>query len=513
MKKQWVALGMAGLLAMGSLTGCGSEEKSTNADATTKAAESSDTKTTEGTEANAEEPVTVTWCIFGNKQPDLDKVIEDLNTKLVEKINVKLNLEVIPQGEFNDKMKLKSTAGEDYDIVFTSNWLNSFSDNMSREAFLPLDELFEQYGQGIRAEVPEWLLDVGKVDGKMYAVPNQQIIARQLGVAIQKEYAEKYGFDKTSLTSIRDLEPFLDEIVKNEPSMFPIDSRVAAVVEEDYEAVVSVGSTSGNNGDCVLIRKDDSEASLVSVADVISDQLKLDHEWYQKGYLRKDIATVMDNTADVKANRYVCTLSSYKPGWDSEMTTRQGVEYITVPIEGIYVKANSGSETMNAINVNSKNPEAAMKLMNLMYTDKEIFNELVFGIEGEHYTKTGENSVELTSNASESKYTFSGYAWMLGNQFKAYYMPGQADGLWEETDKLNKEAQISPLRGFVFDPSNVQSELAQVGAVVKEYANGQFNAKDIDAYIAERNAKMEQAGLSAIMEETQRQIDAWKSSK
>lgn len=512
MRKRLVALGMAAVMVAGALTGCGGKETASP----TKAAEATETKAekeAESTEGKTEEPVTVTWCIFGNKQQDLDKVLEDLNKKLVEKINVKLNLEVIPQGEFNDKMKLKSTAGEDYDITFTSNWLNSFSDNMSREAFLPLNELFEQYGQEMKAEMPEWLLDVGKINGELYAVPNQQITARQLGIAIQKEYADKYGFDKTSLKSVREIEPFLDEIVKNEPNLFPIDARVSAVLEEDYEGIVNVSALAGNAGECVLIRKDDPDATLIPATEVISDQLRLDHEWYQKGYLRKDIATVTDNTADVKANRYVCSMTSYKPGWDAEMTARQGVEYITVPIEGAYVRAISGSETMNAINVNSKNPEAAMKLMNLMYTDKEIFNELVFGIEGEHYTKTGENSVELTTGASESKYTFSGYAWMLGNQFKAYYMPGQADGLWEETDKLNKEAQISPLRGFVFDPSNVQSELAQVGAVVKEYANGQFNAKDIDAYIAERNAKMEQAGLSAIMEETQRQIDAWKSGK
>lgn len=517
MKKKWIALAMAGIMAVSALTGCGGGKEAASAgtgeaSAASTEAGSAESQPAEAPESQGEAP-TVTWCVFGNKQQDLDKVMEDLNKKLVEKINVKLNLEVIPQGEFNDKMKLKSTAGEDYDLVFTSNWLNSITDNMSREAFMPLDELFAEYGQDIKAAMPEWLLDVGKVNGQLYAVPNQQIIARQLGVAIQKEYAEKYGFDKTSLSDIRDLEPFLEAIAKNEPNMFPIDERVCAVVEKDYEGVVSVGASAGNNGDCVLIRKDDSEAALLSVTEVISDQLKLDNEWYQKGYLRKDIATVMDNTADVKANRYVCTLSSYKPGWDAEMTTRQGVEYITVPIDGIYVKAISGSETMTAINVNSKNSEAAMKLLNLIYTDKEIFNELLYGIEGEHYTKTGENSVELTTSPADSKYTFSGYGWMLGNQFNAYYMPGQAEGLWEETDKLNREAEISPLRGFVFDPTNVQSEMAQVGAVVKEYANGQFTAKDIDSYIAERNAKMEQAGLSAIMEETQKQIDAWKSTK
>lgn len=490
-KKRLLALGLAGLMTMGLMTGCGSKED----------------KEADG---NGDGPVTVTWCVFGDKKEDLDKVIDDLNEKLVEKINVKLDLEVIPQGEFNDKMKLKSTAGEDYDLTFTSNWLNQFSENMSREAFLPLDDLYAEYGQDIAASIPDWLIDVGMVDGKLYAIPNQQIEARQLGVAIQKEYADKYGFNLTSLKDVRDLEPFLEQIAQNEPDKFPIDLRVTPVLEKDYEDIVKVTAPAGNMADAVVLKKGDESCQVLPVTDVMADELRLENDWYQRGFIRQDIATVMDNTADVKANRYVCTLSSYKPGWDGEMTTRQGVEYITVPIEGIYIKSVSGAETMTAININSKHPEEAMKLLNLVYSDKDIFNELVFGIEGEHYNKTGENSVEVIDSA---KYDFSGYAWMLGNQFNAYYLPGQEDGIWEQTDQMNREAELSPLRGFVFDPSNVQSEIAQVGSVAKEYANGQYTTTDIEGYIKEKSEKMEQAGLQTIVDECQKQIDEWMAEQ
>lgn len=493
-KKRLLAFGLVGLMTMSvALTGCGSKGDS-------------------GKESknDGDGPVTVTWCVFGDKKPDHDKVMEDLNKKIEEKINVHLNLEVIPQGEFNDKMKLKSTAGEDYDLVFTSNWLNQFSENMAREAFMPITDLYEKYGQGIKETIPEWLLDVGMNDGELYAIPNQQIEARQLGVGIQKEYAEKYGFDKKSLKDVRELEPFLEQIAKNEPDVFPIDMRVTPVLESEYEDIVKATAPAGNVPDCVVMKKGDESLTALPVTDVIADELKLENEWYQKGYIRKDIATIVDNTADVKANRYVCTMTAYKPGWDGELTNRQGKEYITVPIEGTYVKAVSGAETMTAFNVNSKHPEEAMKLLNLVYTDKEIYNELLFGIEREHYKKTGENSVEVIDS---TKYDFSAYGWIFGNQFSAYYLPGQEDGIWEETDKLNREAEISPLRGFTFNPSNVQSEIAQVGSVIKEYANGQYTTKDIDKHIAERNEKMEQAGLQAIVDEVQKQIDEWKASQ
>lgn len=493
-KKRLIAFAMAGLMTMSvALTGCGS-----------KGEEKKDT-------AKDGEVVTVTWCVYGDKKEDLDKVIDDLNEKIEEKINVRLNLDVIPQGEFSDKMKLKSTAGEDYDMVFTSNWLNQFSENMSRGSiFAHWMICLQSTDKILRKFCPKWLLDVGYVNGELYAIPNQQIEARQLGIAIQKEYADKYGFDKTSLKDVREIEPFLDQIAKNEPDKFPIDMRVTPVLEAGYEDIVKTTAPAGNVPDCVVMKKGDESCTAISINDVVADELRFENDWYQKGYIRQDIATVVDNTADVKANRYVCTMTAYKPGWDAEFTNRQGVEYITVPIEGAYVKAVSGAETMTAFNVNSKHPEEAMKLLNLVYSDKEIYNELLFGIEGEHYKKTGENSVEVIDS---TKYDFSGYGWMLGNQFNAYYLPGQAEGVWEQTDELNRAAEVSPLRGFVFDPSNVQSQIAQVGSVVKEYANGQYTTNDIEAYIAERSEKMDQAGLQDIVDEVQKQIDEWMANQ
>ena len=84
-------------------------------------------------------------------------------------------------------------------------------------------------------------------------------------------------------------------------------------------------------------------------------------------------------------------------------------------------------------------------------------------------------------------------------------MPGQEDGLWEAT--------VSSLRGFTFNQSNVQAEMAQLAAVAAEYKNGQFTANDIEAFIAEYQEKMEQAGIQTVVDEVNRQIEEWKAAK
>lgn len=484
MKKRVVAALLVAVMSVGLLTACG------------------DSKASDGGNDQGEETVTVKWLFPGDKAEDHDMVMEDVNKKIKEKINVELDLEMIPQAEYNDKITMAASSQEDFDLMFTSSWLNPFNANVAREGLLALDDLVAEYGQEMVDSMPDWLLDAGKSGGVLYAIPNQQVIAKQFGVVVQKEYADKYGLDLTSMKDISELYPFLDEVVANEEGMFPIDQR-QSMATGGYEAIVD---------GAVYIKWGDPEATLVPYTDIIGEQDKMDKMWYDKGYVREDIATVTDNTADVKANRYISTLGIYKPGWAAEFTNNNDAhkEYIDIPIEGAYVGASSGAETMTAINVNSKNPEAAMKLLNLVYTDKEIFNELLFGIEGTHYTKTGDNSVEPVA---DSKYSYGGQAWKFGNQFLAYTLPGQDEDVWEQTAKMNEEAEVSPIRGFNFDPAKVQAELAQINAVIMEYRNMQYVAEDIEAFTAEKCEKLEQAGLQKVMDEAQRQLDDWKAEQ
>lgn len=504
MKKRVVAALMAALMCIGLAAGCGNqEEPSTGGDDANEEENPGNEETPDDTDGDTEEPVTVRWLVPAvvEEGEDHDLVMEDLNKKLVERINVELVLDMIPSAEYADKVKLASTSNEEFDLMFTSSWLNPFVDNVASEALLPLDDLVAEYGQEMMASMPDWLPTAGTVDGVLYAIPNQQIIAEQRGVAVQKEYADKYGLDITSMEDISELYPFLDEIAANEPTLFPIDPRQPLVISQNYEAIVS---------NAVYIRRGDANMELVSYADIVAEQDKMDKEWYDKGYVREDIVTVTDNSADVKANRYASSIQTYKPGLEAELTMNWGKEYIAIPLEGSYVAAGGGNSTMTAVNVNSKNPEAAIQLLNLIYTDKEIFNELLFGIEGTHYTKTGDNSVEPVEN---SKYNYGGAAWVFGNQFLAYTLPGQAEDVWEQTAQLNEEAEVSPLRGFTFDPANVQAEIAQISAVVAEYNNMQYVAEDIEAFSAEKAERLEQAGIDTVMQEVQTQLDAWKAAQ
>ena len=161
----------------------------------------------------------------------------------------------------------------------------------------------------------------------------------------------------------------------------------------------------------------------------------------------------------------------------------------------------SGSPFFRRIFLNRK-----VKLLGIINTDKEIFNLLNYGLEGRDYTKNAEGKVV---KAQEPKYFLSA-GWSMGNQFNADLLEGQADGIWEETDRINREADVSPVSGFSFDQAKVSSEIAKIAAVKEEYKNLAF-FDNWEEQFDEYTNKLDAAGLDAYLTELQKQLDAWKA--
>ena len=157
---------------------------------------------------------------------------------------------------------------------------------------------------------------------------------------------------------------------------------------------------------------------------------------------------------------------------------------------------------MTAVSQTSKKPVKALKLIELMNTDKELYNLIAYGIKGKHYNLSSENKVEYIEN--------SGYApkaaWKFGNQFNAYLEAGQDDNTWKETERLNNESEKSPILGFVLNTDPIVSEISQVETVLGEFKVLNNGAEDPDTYWDTFKKKLKAAGHDRIKTEVERQI-------
>ena len=448
------------------------------------------------------------------KQADADMVWEAFNEKLHEKLpNVTVEFEVIPLADYSQKFMLAQTAGEKIDIANT--YLLNFPIEVRNGTFLQLDDLYKKYGKGIAASIPSWAIDYGRVDGKLYQIPTYQMLMLPYSIRTQAEYADKW-LDKEALK---------DAIENRENSLFP---QKAYDVLEDYmqklkeNGKIQYGFDTGFNGfvsgydmitDRYAIRQDDGKCKVVYVYDTTEYKETLSRlaDWYKKGYIRKDSLSATDND-QIRGRMDGMTVWSgqTEPNYEKK-SAESGKNIYEQWIDTDYYIPMINEAAGTGIFANTKYPDQAMQFLDLIQSDKELYNMLVFGIEGTHYTKVGENEITTISKkmpVSSDKYGL--YSWIVGNTSLRYDWDVQTK---EYNDwcfnTINKSKNRSKLIGFVPELSNLQTKLAQIKSLKTEYMSSLVSGSlpNWEERYNEWMNKIDIAGNKEIIAELQKQVD------
>lgn len=462
---------------------------------------------------------------------DLPKINEELNRLLKEKIGVTVDLKAIDMGQFGEKMNMVNNGGEYYDLTFTSNWLNDYYTNIANDGFLAIDDLVAEYGKEMTAEIPQKFMDALKVDGKLYSVPNYQIAVATYGywwnLDFMKMVEEATGFEFNvedySTFDLESLEPVLEAAAEaNIPGSIPFVTCPSAFygnpILYGYDSVSS-GATPG------WVKLDDEAATVVNqyAEPAFRDYAKLMKKWMDAGYIRPD-AAMISNTGDAgKGYEYIgAQVVFVKPGDEETYRAATGYDLDLVPVTEPVCNTGRAAATMTAISSKTEHPVEAMKYLNLMATDPEVYNIIAYGLydnaeKGSYFVKDGENTVAYAEgvNAETNPYTQCLGGWIYGNQFLQYLKPGDPSDVWEVTKQWNEEAVASPLLGFNYNPEAVKTQVAACQAVLDEYlpALETGSVDDVDATLDDMLEKLETAGVNELIAGLQEQVDAWAATK
>lgn len=439
MKKyqRFLALALAGVMSLG-LAACG-DEKVTD-----------------------DEIVTLTWCLPTNDYSDEATIEAAINEITVPKIGAKVDIMPFDYGTYPEKMRMKQAAGEDnFDIMFVG-YLNSYLQAVNNGTLEPLNDLIDEYAPELKDAIPEyaWIDAYVGEEKEVYAVPNLQIMANQYAFGIQKKLAEKYGWTKTEIETPEELEPFLEQVAANEPDIYPY--------RPNYGLNMWMTGYDTSYG-FMTAYKLDGTGDLVWQWDTpeYNRGMQTLRKWFEKGWIRKDVASVGDDNTDFNALRYAVYNSTWKPGQEAQYP-----DYMYVKIGPGTIKSGASTATMNGINYLSKNKEKAIKLIALMSTDVELLNIMSIGLEGKHYTLTEDGKYEVIENCG-----YAVAAWSIGNQFLSIPNVNQDADVWEQTMELNETAISSPLRGhlLIVTDKNVSAISGGISAVTGEYSGPMNN--------------------------------------
>ncbi|MFE5323050.1 ABC transporter substrate-binding protein [Paenibacillus sp. NPDC056579] len=453
-------------------------------------------------------PYELSILFYGSNQKDLKLVEEEISKITKQKINATVKLNRIEPAAWEQQRILMLAGNEKVDLLFTGE--KEFVTEVTQRQLLPLDDLLKKHGQDIiKAFEPE-VLAASKINGKTYAVPSIRDFASYSGMLVRTDLLTKYNLDVSKVKTLDDMDPIFDTIKKNEPNVTVL-GKASAGASIAYTPIITTVDTLGDSIGVLSSLDNLKVVNMYETPEYIK-LVKTMRRWFNAGYIAKDAATSTQTGRDyIQANVGFAVMSKGKPGINTQTSQRIGVPLTDVRFSQPKTDTVAITNAMFGISANTKDQDRAMMMLNLMYSDKDIVNLLHWGIEGKHYVKNANQTIDFPPGVDASK---SGYnlrqGWMFGNQLLSYPWATDDPQIWSQMAEFNKGSKKSAALGFMYNPDPVKTEIAAINNVVKQYAMGlETGTSDPDENLPKFNAALKAAGIDKVIAEKQKQLDEW----
>lgn len=442
-----------------------------------------------------------------DKTGSYDLVMEKANEIIQEKLGYTLDLKLIDSGNYADKINVLVSSAEPMDLFFLSDH-NTYLRYIKQDSILPLDDLLKDHGSAILEKVDEAAWDMVRYNDNVYAVKNHGTYSIANSIVFRKDLVEKYNFDYQNIKSYADLEVFLKAVKENEPNVYPLSGAVSVETSQRYVTLPD-GTVYDNEQDKFI--------SIFDCDDVMT-MWRTMADYYQKGYLPKDIISKSDLAGERKSGKYaVLPNSGYYTEDASKSSAYYGFPCVEKYIGNTPISSSSGGRI--CLSSTSTHPEKAMQVLNLIWEDPELSNTLAYGVEGVDYVIDEERSAEIGSKAIIPKQGDE-QNWAIWHNWIGPLWD-QWDSSWnrieslENMQEMNKNGVRVKSLGFDFNNENVKAQHAQCSAVyqecIKVFSVGCMN--NFDEYFESAKAKFANAGLEKVLAEKNSQYESWKKAQ
>lgn len=523
--KKLLALVLALAMVVTAFAACsGGTESSTSSAANESSASDSSTADESGSEESsaAEDDGTIHPMRIvqpGTLCSDYDTGIAAVNEKLqADGVNIEVSMIRIPWDAYSEKLNLMLTTGEEFELLHVMQDVKNLSAIAAMDAIISIHDLIGNYPDLYnKFSETEWLGTL--YNGEEYAVPCywRSFDNVMSYMNYRTDVAEAVGYDEFPETTeeIIDLMQKSQDYILEETGMkaynwFHQNQDTAHWLHRSYDTYPFYVE---NSLGIVLIRQDGTVDSFYE-----SEEFKQDantyYEMYQAGLIDPDILN-RDSQKKYDDAMYGAMLPSQTFSPDQGVTMQDNgvegaeVEWVAAFGDDIPDMIYTYVQNLNAISATSEDPESGLKFLNWLYASEENHNLYHYGIEGTHYTVTGDHRIEQVKG-EDGNAIYDMTTWMTGYLPYMCYASNSTDNNIDYMTYKSDNYVISPAAGFIFDASNVQSELTnlqtEIIASIYPIKVGMVSYEEnIDAAIE----KLKAAGLDAYLEEYRTQFQAY----
>ena len=538
MKGKLTALLMAACLVASSMAACGNSESSGN-DAPAADSAAGDTAAAgdsaaaggeseaAGDDAAAPEDIAeikMTYLSMGPLPADLQLVEDEINKISEAEIGVHVTLEMLEPANFAQQVNLKMSSAEPFDLLCSMpSGTASFNNMASQKQLMDISDLLEEYGQDILDTVGD-LMKATTVNGSIYGVPTWRSLVTSTYIVMRTDVLEDLGLleKAQNMTSFAEYEEILQAVKDSEKWNYLAGIVASDLVgtclpmggcymgEENFADFTTYDQL-GDTNKMIAINPDGSDNTVINNFETeeyhkMYEKMK---EWYDKGYVYGDVTTQTDKAEEmVKSNVAFSYFSQSEIGIESSKEATCGMPMTCVKLVTMPISTSTCNKFVWSVPTTSKEPEAAIKFLNMMYTDSRICNLLAWGIEGTHY-QVKDGVAYFLDGQDANTCTYHTCDFIYGNQFLVLPWDGQSADFRDIALEEMENAETSVYLGFACDTTNISGEISAVSNVISEFLpsidSGVAAQEDYDAFLEKLNT----SGMDKILAEYQTQLDAW----
>lgn len=474
-----------------------------------------------------------------------DTVMEKFYAQTKDTLNLKINYTFTTFDNIGQKISLKLAAGDQLDCTFSAPWTNpNISQMVSKGQIANLDKYFNdsKYPALKKAFTKDYLKNNSFADKTgayhVYGVPFSHGFTAAGAVYYRKDLAEKYGIG--NIKSYDDLIKYFDAIKANEKGMIPMSwlgssDGLSGTIQSFIDKPTKKHNTVLQAGVGMIIKDDGSVYASTNAINPSLDpeyqklleaptntldplrEYNIAREWYQKGYVEKDILSQKDAEAQFasgKAASFIRAVDTF-----SEIDGR-----LTNGVKGSklgYWCQNETPKSMGTdfrawnfgvIPVTSTNQDKTMSFFNWLYTNDKNHDLFELGVEGKDWEAVGTDKYKVPDGVdSKSVYNFPGFI-MTWNPTMQKFDSKNPDAIvkmmnnYGDTNFYYK----TPDAGFTFVPDAVKTETAKMGdiqSLTRAVQNGVVS--DIPGKLKDIQKQYDQAGFKTVRAEVLKQFTAW----
>lgn len=518
MKKNVLKKGLGVLLSSAlvmSLAACGNSGETASSSNDEKAESTAPVKesATEEVASGEIEKIVVPYMLTMNAAEETNLVQDAINDITRDKIGVEVEFLNIDFASWGSQLNLLLTDGG-VDL-FNCSFMSPASSYADSGAIAPLDDLLDQYGTGIKDTLGDYI-NAGKFNEEIYGVPKVDAYSNRPLVIMDADICDELSIDPKSINNFDDLTEVAKKVKEAHPDLaiFPTGTTGDFISPIGFDPL---GTTGNNVFGGLILKNNDLKVVNVYETEEFDEMLKYTHEWADLGLYIDDPLNSQDGAVAYLSNRQAfCYIGI---GFDPDVTARVQENNCGMRLYGAqlsdtnYATTDSTSGMLWCIPSISEHKEAAMKFLNELYTNPDIANLVCSGIEGKHYVKNDDGTIDFAEGLDAFTTGWpSGMGTFWPNITITYpWVPNSAD-YYEGWLKSNDTAKKSAAMGFTFNPENVSDEITACTNVVSQYYNSiVLGIGDREKLLADFRQELHDAGIDKIIEEKQKQLDEWKN--